>query len=386
MPDPVKTLQLGLDWFPERAGGLPRYYYDLMQAAPAAGIEARGLVAGSERVAIDSGGQVRAFAPISTNLPRRLLAAGKAIGEEVAHFAPDLLVSHFALYTLPALNRFKGPMTVHFHGPWAFESAVEGHGGVRHKAKLALERMVYRRANRFIVLSQAFRSVLVENFGVSPEQVRIVPGGVDADRFDITMSQADARAHLGWPQDRWIVVAIRRLARRMGLDNLIEAISLLVAQHPDILLCIGGRGVMADELALMVRERGLEDNVRLLGFISNEDLPIAYRAADISVVPTVALEGFGLIAAESLAAGTPVLVTPVGGLPEVVTGLDPSLVLDGGGSGQIAQAFGEILAGRHILPDAASCASYARNTFSWPRIMAQIREVYRESLEAGLGT
>lgn len=379
----MKTLQLGLDWFPERAGGLPRYYYDLMQAAPDAGIEARGLVAGSERVEIDSQGQVRAFAPLTAGLPQRLLAARKAISEDLRSFNPDLLVSHFALYTLPGLDRIKCPMAVHFHGPWAFESAVEGHRGLRHQAKLSLEKAVYARANRFIVLSQAFRSVLIENFKVTPEQVRIVPGGVDVDRFDIAMPKAEARDHLGWPQDRWIVIAVRRLVRRMGLDNLVEAIGMLAAKHPEILLCIGGRGAMAEELARMIAERGLEDNVRLLGFISNDDLPIAYRAADVSVVPTVALEGFGLIAAESLAAGTPALVTPVGGLPEVVTGLDPSLVFEGTSAAQIAHGFGEILAGRHVLPDAQACAAYARATFSWSQVAAQIKEVYREAIDIG---
>ena len=67
-------------------------------------------------------------------------------------------------------------------------------------------------------------------------------------------------------------------------------------------------------------------------------LPLAYRAADLTVVPTVALEGFGLIAVESLAAGTPVLVTPVGGLPEVVAALSPALVLAATGSAPLADA------------------------------------------------
>lgn len=379
----MKALQLGLDWFPERAGGLPRYFFDLMNAAPEAGITARGLVAGSENVAKDSGGQVRAFAPISTSLPGRLFAARKAVGEELTRFDPDLVASHFALYTLPALDRIKHPIAVHFHGPWASESAVEGHGGLRHRTKMALESAVYNRASRFIVLSHAFRSVLIDSFHVSPDAIRVIPGGVDIDRFDISASQTEARDHLGWPQDRWIILAVRRLARRMGLDNLVDAIAQLTTKHPEVLLHIGGRGAMADELARMIADRGLENHVKLLGFISNEDLPIAYRAADVSVVPTVALEGFGLIAAESLAAGTPVLVTPVGGLPEVVTELDPSLVLEGGTAGQIAHAFEDVLSGRHALPGAADCTSYVRRRFSWPRIMAQIKTVYAEAINAG---
>lgn len=379
----MKTLQLGLDWFPERAGGLPRYFYDLMASAEESGIEARGLVAGSEQVRVDSAGQVQAFAPRTASLPRRLWAARQAIAREAAQFDPDLLVSHFALYTLPGLDRFSCPMAVHFHGPWAFESAVEGHQGLRQKTKLMLEQAVYKRSNRFIVLSKAFRDVLTDQFGVAPEKVKIVPGGVDIDRFDVSLSPEEARERLGWPKDRWIIVAVRRLVRRMGLDNLVEAMALLARTHPEVLLYIGGRGPMAEELSRMIAERGLEEHVKLLGFISNDDLPLAYRAADVSVVPTVALEGFGLIAAESLAAGTPALVTPIGGLPEVVSGLDEGLVFEGGSAVQMAARFGEVLSGERVLPSAAQCLAYTRRNFAWSEVTQQIKAVYREAIEIG---
>lgn len=65
----------------------------------------------------------------------------------------------------------------------------------------------------------------------------------------------------------------------------------------------------------MIVDRGLSDNVELLGFVPDDLLPHIYRAADLSIVPTQALEGFGLIALEALAAGTPVIVSPVGGPP-----------------------------------------------------------------------
>ncbi|MBS7538480.1 glycosyltransferase family 4 protein [Ancylobacter lacus] len=379
----MKTLQIGLDWFPERAGGLPRYYYDLFHAAPAAGIELRGLVAGSAKVAQDSNGAVRAFAPISASLPSRLMAARKAIGQTASAFRPDLLVSHFALYTLPGLGTFDCPMAVHFHGPWAFESAVEGHAGLRRSAKMALEKAVYARAQRFIVLSRAFGSLLTENFGVPEERVRVIPGGIDLARFDITMSRQEARARLGWPQDRRIIVAVRRLVRRMGLGNLVEAMADIVRRHPDVLLLIGGRGPMADELKASIERLGLEQHVRLLGFVSNDDLPLAYRAADMSVVPTVALEGFGLIAAESLAAGTPALVTPVGGLPEVVAALDPNLIFEGVDVRHLAERFDDILSGRIALPDEKACRRYAEEHFNWDDIVLQIRAVYAEAVAGG---
>ena len=84
---------------------------------------------------------------------------------------------------------------------------------------------------------------------------------------------------------------------------------------------------MSDELEARCVAEGLDRPRPLLGFVPDEQLPLAYRAADFSIVPSVALEGFGLIVAESLAAGTPVLVTAVGGLPETLEGLAPQCVV-----------------------------------------------------------
>jgi glycosyltransferase involved in cell wall biosynthesis len=149
---------------------------------------------------------------------------------------------------------------------------------------------------------------------------------------------------------------------------------------PDALLLIAGKGALSGELEARVRSLGLEGNVRLLGFVPDEDLPIAYRAADLSIVPTVALEGFGLIAVESLAAGTPVLVTPVGGLPEVVSDLSANLVLPGSGAGDLADGLAAALMGELTLPDAGTCQSYARDRYDWPVIAARTRDVYAEVL------
>src|SRR6185437_17166875 len=124
---------------------------------------------------------------------------------------------------------------------------------------------------------------------------------------------------------------------------------------------------------------GLTDNVRLLGFLPDAQLPAAYRAADVTVVPTVSLEGFGLIVVESLAAGTPCLVTPVGGLPEAVSGLSRALVLRSTGAEAIADGLGDALTGKMALPAARECAEFARRNFDWPVIAERVRLVYEEA-------
>jgi len=382
LPTTLRTLQLGMSWLPEQAGnGLDRMFYGLVQHLPDAGVAVRGVVAGSPRVAATSNGAVRAFAGDCDSLPRRLRGVRQTVREVFATTPIDLVASHFALYTAPSLSLMPSvPLVVHFHGPWGEESRVEGDSAAVVWGKTQIERAVYRRGAAFIVLSTAFRDVLVQAFGVDPERIHVVPGGVHADAFDTGLSRRDARTRLGWPTDRPVVVAVRRLARRMGLENLIDAVRLVRQAVPDVLVAVAGKGPLQSELRTRIRERDLEQHVRLLGFVPEPDLPLAYRAANVSIVPTVALEGFGLITVESLAAGTPVLVTPHGGLPEVVSDLDGDLVLPGDSPDVLAHGLVRSLTGSQPLPSAAACQRHARGRFDWPVVAAQTRRVYETVL------
>jgi glycosyltransferase involved in cell wall biosynthesis len=166
----------------------------------------------------------------------------------------------------------------------------------------------------------------------------------------------------------------------MGLHTLIEAMPAIVAKVPEVLLCIGGRGPMLAELTAMVEQRGLKEHVRFLGFVADEMLPHLYRAADLSVVPTRALEGFGLVAAESIAAGTPALVTPIGGLPEVVSGLSPHLIFKSPEAPDLTEGIVQALLGSVTLPDDAACRGYVQANFTSALMAERTAAVYRELL------
>jgi glycogen synthase len=377
---PLATVQFGKEWFGERSGGLNRYYADLVRHLPGVGVGVVGLVTGSTRVAEGTRGAVEAFAPNKASLMARLRAARAHARQKFRQHPGSVAVSHFALYAAPCLDVMRGaPLVVHFHGPWAAESEAEGAGRLSTGFKHVMERTVYRRGRRFIVLSRAFGDLLTRSYGVDPTRVRVIPGGVDAARFAPTMSRAEARRELGWPADRPIVVVVRRLVRRMGLEDLIAAVAHARAEVPDLLVLIAGAGPLAAELAARARSEGVEAHVRLLGYVPDEHLPLAYRAADLSIVPSVALEGFGLIVAESLAAGTPVLVTPVGGLPETLADLAPQCVIDSGEPRAIAAALAGALRGRLRLPAEAACIRHARERFDWTHVAAAVRDVYAEA-------
>ena len=360
-------------------GGVECYFWDLfdnLRAVPELSVDAfyfqhraiQSLAVPNERC-IGSTGQAGY---------RRLWDLRRAVLPELKSEAgqPCLVASHFALYAaalLPKLSRM--PHVVHFHGPWAIESAVEGKGPANVFMKRAVERAVYSSAKAFIALSQSFKDLLTREYRVDPGLVRIIPGAVDIRRF-CPGDKIAARERLGWPKDRRILFCLRRLVRRMGLKNLLDAFCQIAESHPDVILIIGGTGPLRPELENQINGRGLADRIRLVGFVPNEDLVSAYRAADLSIFPSQALEGFGSAAVESMACGTPILVTPVGGLPELVMGLGSQLVLADRTTDAIANWLNRFLSGETTLPSSKECRRQVEARFSWPIITRQICELY----------
>jgi glycosyltransferase involved in cell wall biosynthesis len=377
----MKVLQIGTGWFPEQAGGLPRVYFDSIQSLPQVGVEVKGLVTGSEQVFQTSKGLVKAFAPTQSSLLQRWKGVRSSAKQAFAETTFDLVASHFALYTFPMLTQLgQRPLVTHFHGPWALESSAEATKKIATSAKWLLEKITYNRSNGFIVLSEAFCQVLHQTYKVPLERIYIVQGGINPQSYKIDLSGSQAREQLGLPQDRPIILSVRRLVHRMGLERLIAAIALVKQKYPEILLLIAGKGPIQEELESQIKASNLENHVRLLGFVPDRDLVTTYRAANFSVVPSVSLEGFGLILIESLAAGTPVLSTPVGGMPEVLNPFCSDLLLEGSSIDQIAQGIIEALTGKRQLPTAEACQAYVQENYNLTAIAAKTKVVYEKVL------
>jgi glycosyltransferase involved in cell wall biosynthesis len=377
----LRTLQLGMGWFPEEAGGLNRFYYDCIHALPKVGIASDGLVVGSAQIHQQANGKVQSFALPDASLWHRWQGVRQFTQKLIADQDYSLIASHFALYALPILDQLGDrPLVTHFHGPWAMEVEVEGGRGFANTVKRAIEHLVYWKSTQFIVLSDAFRTLLHQHYRVPLERIHLIPGGVEIESFDLGLSREEARIKLNWPLDRPIIVAARRLAKRMGLENLIHAMQILRNHQPDVLLLIAGKGALCATLQQQIEDLELTNHVRLLGYVPDRKLAMAYRAADFTIVPTVALEGFGLIVIESLAAGTPVLGTPVGGIPEILRPLSNDLVLPGSSSHQLATGILDALSGQRYLPSDTDCQAYVQKHYTWTVIAQQIKAVYETAL------
>lgn len=369
----ARILCIGMGWFPNAPGGLNRYVYELTQQLSIQDqvqLAAVGLPDNPEQKLLQLINLSTANRSLLPRLAETWLKARPCRALDL-----DAVNLHFSLYSLPMLGHLPKdvPWTLTFHGPWASESLAEGEKVLGVRAKEWVEQYVYDRCDRFIVLSQAFGNILHQDYRIPRDKIHVIPGGVDTNRFRISLSRQDARAQLNWPQDRVILFSPRRLVKRMGLDRLIHAIATLKTTVPDVWVAIAGKGPLRDTLASQITDLGLADHIKLLGYLPDEQLPIAYQATDLTVIPSQALEGFGLIILESLASGTPVMTTPIGGMPEILQPFTPELITRAPSAEAIAQQLNRVLTGQISMPSREECYDYAFDHFNWPKIAAQVR-------------
>ena len=203
-----------------------------------------------------------------------------------------------------------------------------------------------------------------------------IPGGVDTLRFSPAPDRGQVRRRLGLPETSPLLLTVRRLSPRMGLEELVRAMVRVEQTHPEALLLVGGSGELRGRLEQLIAELGLR-RTRLLGYIPDQDLPAYYQASDLFIMPSLALEGFGLSTLEALACGVPVLGTPVGGTPEILSEVLPEFVLTGMGPETLAAGILEKLP---LLPDpglSQRARRYAER-FSWDRITDAVEGLFSE--------
>jgi glycosyltransferase involved in cell wall biosynthesis len=208
------------------------------------------------------------------------------------------------------------------HGLLVVAMRTRGHYAWRmvrnplHLFTAARDRIRYRgRIHRAIVaLSDEEAKLLVETYGRIPASIRVIPNGVDLERFRPAdaAEHAVARAELGLPDDRLVVVFIGHEFERKGLP---VALAALLHAPGAILLVVGGTPEMIRHASGQAGRLGVAERVRFAG--AHPDPVPFLRAADAFVLPS-AYESYGLVVMEALAAGLPVVSTPVGIAPSVV--------------------------------------------------------------------
>jgi phosphatidylinositol alpha-1,6-mannosyltransferase len=333
--------------FPPKVGGIQAYLWELWRRldpdsfavltasshpdAPAFDAEqaARGIRI--ERV------PSRILVP-TPGLVRRIRASAERVGADLVVLDPA-----FPLGVLgPRLGL---PYAVLLHGA---EVAIPGR---LPASRSALARIVRGAA---LVISaggypaaEALRAV--RGRGMPP--VVEIPPGVDLDRFTPLgdSERRQARVDLGLPADGPLVVSVSRLVPRKGMDVLIDAAAALADRYPGLTVAIAGRGRDAERLAGRVAELGAP--VRLLGGVSDADLPRLVGAADVFAMLCrnrwlgLEQEGFGIVFLEAAATGVPQVAGASGGAGEAVEdGVTGVMVRRPTEAGDVARAIGGLLA------------------------------------------
>ena len=189
----------------------------------------------------------------------------------------------------------------------------------RHLIPRKLIQWAGRRARASIGVSSALSQAMAE-VGIPPSTLMTLPNGVDLERFHIE-PQASARIELGWPAAPTLLF-VGNLVENKGLHIAIEALSLL----PEFRLVVAGEGSQQQALEVLAQRRNLTARVQFLGRVEQDQLARCYSAADILVLPS-SREGWPNVLLESMACGTPVVATRVGGIPEIVTSDDAGRLL-----------------------------------------------------------
>ncbi len=242
-----------------------------------------------------------------------------------------------------------------------------------------------KRLDLVICVSSQLREICL-GYGIPASILRVIPNGVDPE--DFTWKEAVSPAEkLGIETaGRTVLVTVGRLVPKKGVDRFVSGIlPELVRRAPEVLFLAAGDGPLREKIEAIVRDKGLKENVRLLGDLPMDDgrLPAAYRAADIFVMPNAEvpgdIEGFGIVAIEAAAAGLPVVASRLQGIQEAVKEGENGILLPWDDT----SAFVEVLSGlirdpvkRRELGERARC--YTAEHFSWDRIAGRYSELFSE--------
>jgi glycosyltransferase involved in cell wall biosynthesis len=306
---------------------------------------------------------------------RATLAVARERGADVIH-------AHWAIPTGPAAvsaaRSLSLPSVITMHGGDVYVNPEQGYDfPTRWYVRPAL-RWTLRKAGALTAITEDCRQHALRA-GAPTRSMHVVFNGTDLRRFSPAPAGAAVDPRFG-PN---MIFACRQLFPRKGIRFLVEAAAQLKARFPDLKVVVAGDGFERPDLIALAERLGIARDVTFLGWVANADLPQYYRAAALSVIPSLE-EGFGIPAAEAMGCETAVVASDAGGLPEVVEHGVTGLIVPRGDANALAEAIGGLLA------DPARRARMGRagreralRLFDWDRSAEQFEQIYA-SIGAGV--
>jgi glycosyltransferase involved in cell wall biosynthesis len=270
--------------------------------------------------------------------------------------AYDAAVFDFSVYTplwLPS-DRPVGITVHHLTGPTARQRWGYLLGGV----VAAAERSMIRRARWLSATSHATFSEL-RMLAFPGAHIEQIGAGVPDELFGLERREEDYLLFFG--RMDWF---------QKGLDTLLEAVSILSRERPSLTLRMAGRGQDADRVRRWAYERGHESTIRILGEVSDAERLALFAGAKLLVMPS-RFEGFGMVAAEAMAAGLPVVASTAGSLPEVVAPPAGGVLVPPEDPRALASEVGRLLDDAGIRAELSRSARRSADRFRWRTVAEQ---------------
>ncbi|NMB34672.1 MAG: glycosyltransferase family 4 protein [Firmicutes bacterium] len=390
----MRIMMLSWEFPPLNVGGLAQHVYELSRSLVKAGCQVDVITSGEEnlparenvegigvwRVYPYHGGQERDFIDWMQRLNFALLEKGvQLIGNQKSYdlvHAHDWLVAYAArglkhIYTMPLLA------TIH--------ATEYGRNNGLHNAEQRsigdLEWWLTYEAWKVVCCSRHMQAELQHVFQLPADKIEIIPNGIRPEAYAITASEP-ALEKIGFQPGEQMIFYVGRLVQEKGVQIVLEALPAISDRFPGTKFVVAGTGPHAENLKNRARELGLESRVHFLGYISDELRNELYNAAAVAVFPSL-YEPFGIVALEAMATNTPVLVSAVGGLDEIVEHETDGLKAYPGDANSLAEQVCRLLGNKEWAEKLALKAyEKALNVYSWDKIAVQTADVYKEIISS----
>jgi phosphatidyl-myo-inositol alpha-mannosyltransferase len=346
-------------------------------------LQVRGLAAHLR----DRGHQTMVIAPSRRNWPEQgVTIVGRPIRVPFNGSVAPICLDPTSRSRIRAALREFAPDVVHVHEPFVPSTSLYAalsspapvvatfHSYMERSLLLTaasplLTRLWHRFAGR-IAVSRAAAGFVQRTF---PGPLRIVPNGVDVDRF-----RQSGPADL--PPGRYLLF-VSRLEPRKGFRVAVEAMGGVLRRMPEALLVVVGDGPERRRYA--EAPPAVRDRILMLGTVSNAELPPYHAASEVFLAPATGRESFGIVLVEALAAGVPVVGSDIPGYREVVRGGVEGLLSRPGDAGALADSALSLLTDAGLHARLRDAALQRAERFRWERVAEEVEEVYREAVTVG---
>jgi D-inositol-3-phosphate glycosyltransferase len=286
----------------------------------------------------------------------------------------DIIHSHYWLSGRLGLlfaDRWNVPLVSTFHTLAQLKNRVAETIAEREQVvRYEIERRTMAGSDRIVALTAVDRAQMIRHYGqLAP--IEVIPGGTDLERF-APRPRAEARQALGLDEASKVILFVGRIQRLKGLEVLLRAFARLGDLDAQLVIVGGQRGIGQESREIgrvqhLAAKLGVADRTRFVGAVAHEQLPLYYSATDVTVMPS-SYESFGLVAVESLACGTPVVATRVGGLSSLVRDGENGLLVAWRHADLFADRLRQVLTDERLRERLASQARESVLRYSWQRI------------------